>query len=688
VKKNVYITWAEQSSGKSAIILATLNMLLGHHEKVGFFRPIVSSKVDEDALITLVNSRFKLQNVASGCSMSRAQEFIKESQYDELIKEILQEYKKLEEECDVILCVGTDYLLQAESLEFEFNIDMANNLNASLIPIIKGYERDVDEISRAVESMHYTLKNEECDVLAYVVNRVPSKLIDTLAQSISLEDAPLYFIENDETLSYASVGDIATFLDAKLLYGSKELYAKDVVGFKVAAMRLPSFLKRVEKGDCIITPSDRVDIILGALLSFPSTAYEEISAIVLTGDEPIPQSVQDLIEGLRRIDVPILKVEDDTFTTATKLDGIEVRMHPENSSKIARAIGLVERSVDFHSLQTKLFKSVKREKMTPIMFEYELLHRAKSNKKHIVLPEGDEARTLRAAEILLLRDVVEITLLGNVERVEARIKALNLDLRKAHIVATSPLRKEFAKEFVKLRKHKNVTLDHAYDNMEDVSYFGTMMVHLGYADGMVSGAVHTTQATVRPALQIIKTKADVSIVSSVFFMCLKDRVLVYGDCAINPNPNAEELCDIALSSAKTAAQFGIDVRVAMLSYSTGGSGKGDMVDKVAKATQLAQQKAPELLIEGPMQYDAAIDRSVAKTKLPDSKVAGRATLFIFPDLNTGNNTYKAVQRSAGALAIGPILQGLNRPINDLSRGCSVDDIVNTIAITAIQAQGE
>lgn len=689
MKKNVYITWAEHSSGKSAIILSTLHMLMGRFARVGFFRPVVSQSIADDTLFTLVNSRFNLNCSSVGCDIAQAQKYIKNSQYDELVKEVVQRYKILEEECDVVLCVGTDYFLQAESLEFDFNIAMANNLNALVLPIIKGYERSSAEVVQAIESMKYALEDAGCDVLAYIVNRIDEHKKSDVARAVDVKE-PLYLIENDETLSFASVGDVAQALDAKLLYGSKELYAKDVIHFRVAAMGLPSFLKYLQKGDCIITPSDRVDIILGALLSFPSTAYDEISAIVLTGDEDIPSTIQSLIEGLRQIDVPILKVQSDTFTTATNASNIQVRLHPKNVSKISRAIGLVERSVDFHTLQERLLTHKMKDKITPVMFEYELLHRAKRSKKHIVLPEGEEDRILKAAEILLLRDVVDITLLGNIELIESRIKALNLDLKKVNIIdpVDSKLRKEFTKEFVRLRKHKNVTFNHAYDNMADVSYFGTMMVHLGYADGMVSGAVHTTQETVRPALQIIKTESQTSIVSSVFFMALKDRVLVYADCAINPNPNEEELCDIALSSAKTAKLFGIEPRVAMLSYSTGSSGKGDMVEKVIKATKLAQQKEPELLLEGPIQYDAAIDMSVAKTKLPDSKVAGAATVFIFPDLNTGNNTYKAVQRSAGALAIGPILQGLNKPVNDLSRGCSVEDIVNTIAITAIQAQGE
>src|SRR5690606_18001718 len=303
-------------------------------------------------------------------------------------------------------------------------------------------------------------------------------------------------------------------------------------------------------------------------------------------------------------------------------------------------------------------------------------------------PEGGDDRILRAASTLLARDVADLTILGDEAAIRARGSELGLDLSGASVVSpTDPeLRDRFATTYAELRAHKGMTVDRAREIVVDVSYFGTLMVHLGLADGMVSGAQHTTAHTIKPAFEIIKTVEGVSIVSSVFFMCLEDRVLVYGDCAVNPDPTAEHLADIAISSAATAAQFGVSPRVAMLSYSTGESGSGADVDKVRTATELVRERAPELVVEGPIQYDAAVDASVAATKMPDSEVAGRATVLVFPDLNTGNNTYKAVQRSAGAVAVGPVLQGLRRPVNDLSRGALVQDIVNTVAITAIQAQ--
>ena len=332
----------------------------------------------------------------------------------------------------------------------------------------------------------------------------------------------------------------------------------------------------------------------------------------------------------------------------------------------------------------------KPEGITPHMFQYQLTKWAKSEIKHIVLPEGNEDRILKAAARLIDQKIVELTLLGDPVEIAASVKRLGLTLDLSSIRIVDPVKsayyEDYVQTFYELRKHKNVELEMAKDTMTDVSYFGTMMVYKGHADGMVSGAVHTTQHTIRPALQFIKTKPGISVVSSVFFMCLPDRVCVFGDCAVNPNPTSEQLSEIAISSAESCRLFGIEPKVAMLSYSSGTSGEGEEVEKVRRATELVKQKRPDLKVEGPIQYDAAVDPVVGKQKLPNSEVAGKATVLIFPDLNTGNNTYKAVQRETGALAIGPMLQGLNKPVNDLSRGCTVDDIFNTVIITAIQSQ--
>jgi len=360
---------------------------------------------------------------------------------------------------------------------------------------------------------------------------------------------------------------------------------------------------------------------------------------------------------------------------------------PENKENITNPLSLFNTNVNTEKLGDRI-KSIKSEIITPIMFEYVLFNRAKQNRKHIVLPEGNDDRVLKAASILLKRNVVDITILGNEADINKRANELSISIELASVIdpKSSSFLAEYAEDYFILRKHKGISMETATETMQDVSYFGTMMVHKGHADGMVSGAAHTTQHTIRPAFEFVKTKPGISIVSSSFFMCLEDRVLVYGDCAVNPNPTAEQLADIAISSAQTATMFGVEPRIAMLSYSTGISGKGPEVEKVRDATEIIRERQPNLKAEGPIQYDAAVDAAVAKTKMPNSEVAGKATIFIFPDLNSGNITYKAVQRSANALAIGPVLQGLNKPVNDLSRGCLVADIVNTVVITAIQAQ--
>lgn len=451
-------------------------------------------------------------------------------------------------------------------------------------------------------------------------------------------------------------------------------------------MQLPNFLERLQEGSLVVTPADRSDIILGCLASTFSNRSPSVSGIVLTGGLELDSRIDKLIKGSRWT-VPILSVSTDTYETVAKISTVQSEITFNNPQKIASALGLFETHVNAAKLGERIAIS-RSTRITPIMFEYELVERAKTSRQHIVLPEGNEERILRASEILLRRGVVDITLLGDEQEIRTQIDSLGLKLEQANIInpLTSEWQEDYAKTYYELRKHKGITEDYAHDTMKDLSYFGTMMVYKGIADGMVSGSVHTTAHTIRPALEFIRTQPGVSIVSSVFFMCLDDRVLVYGDCAVNPDPNPQQLADIAISSAMTAQQFGVEPLIAMLSYSTGESGQGADVEKVKEATRIARELRPDLKIEGPIQYDAAIDERVAETKLPESEVAGHATVFIFPDLNTGNNTYKAVQRSANAVAIGPVLQGLKKPVNDLSRGCTITDIVNTVAITAIQAQ--
>ena len=691
ISQNIYITGADRNSGKSIIMLAVMEMLTGYAGQIGFFRPIVQSGDKKDELIQFIIHRYQPDLAYEdmyGCKSDQARELLANEQYDELQKIILAKFRNLKAQCDHVLCIGSDYRHGDSMFEFDFNAHVANNLDCLMLPVMQGAETDNLQILNNLARLKHELQEHDSDVLAVVINSVAPQQIEALRSILSHPgDYPIYVVPAEPSLEKPTIGNIAQALNAKMFTSDLSVLGREVYHYKVAAMLVPDFLGYVEAGDLIITPGDRSDIILASLLTYHSKNYPQISGLLLTGhQEPGPQ-VQNLIDGLGDLPFAVMGVDTDTFTTAMQVSQVPARLHSQDDRKIAKALGLVESNIDINELRHRLISKVSH-KMTPLMFEYDLLQRAKAKKQHIVLPEGNEERILRAAEILLLRDVVKITLLGNEDEIRHKIQSLALRLNGVEIIdpITSELRPLFAQAYYEARKHKNIIYATAFDVMADVSYFGTLMIHLGFANGMVSGAVHSTQHTIRPAFEIIKTKPGADIVSSVFFMCLEDRVLVYGDCAVNPNPNAQELAAIAISAADTAKMFNIEPRVAMLSYSTGDSGKGEAVDKVREAVKIAHKLRPDLILEGPMQYDAAVDFGVAKTKLPGSKVAGHASVFIFPDLNTGNNTYKAVQRSSGAIAVGPILQGLNKPVNDLSRGCTVPDIVNTVIITAIQAQ--
>jgi phosphate acetyltransferase len=693
VSKSLYITSLEGQSGKAVLALALMEELSGRIGNVSLFRPAVSEKGGSDTLITLMMDLYGLQfspDEMYGVTVADAGPLLAAGKYDELYSRILERYKSLESRSEFVICVGTDYSGVSTALEFGFNVEVARNIGSPLVPLINGRGKDQGTLVNTARALTESLEEKKCDVLAVVVNRVEPSQKDALLAGVkqAIPSKTVYVIAEEPLLERPTVREISSALNAKLINGDVEWLDGAVNNVKIGAMELPNFLDHLEEGSLVITPADRSDIILGALAAERSTNFPRVAGLVLTGSlNPAPQ-VQRLVEGLRASPVPVLRVETDTFTTAMHVSSVRASLSAENKRKIAAILGLVESAIDVPGLLDRIAVT-HSERITPLMFQYELIRRAKQQRKHIVLPEGTEERILRAADIVLLRDVCDITLLGNQEEVKQKASALGLSLDGVGIIdpQTSELLPVFSDAYYEQRKQKGVSREMARDTMTDVSYFGTMMVRRGLADGMVSGSIHTTAHTIRPALEFVKTKPGISVVSSVFFMCLADRVLVYGDCAIVPDPTAEQLADIAISSAETTRGFGIEPRVAMLSYSTGKSGAGADVDRVREATRLVRERRPDLKIEGPIQYDAAIDSTVAKVKLPGSEVAGRATIFIFPDLNAGNNAYKAVQRAANAIAVGPVLQGLNKPVNDLSRGALVADIVNTIAITAIQAQG-
>lgn len=695
MSKNLYIATMEPRSGKSVILLGLMELLSRRIQNIGIFRPIIQAGERKDDYIELVLARYKLKfryEDLYGCTHQEARALLSSGQYESLMKTLVDKYRALERQSDFVVCVGTDYTGVATAFEFDFNADVANQLGCPLLTVVSGEGKTAEDVVVATKVTREAFQDKGCTILATVVNRVKASILDSVARQLEekkAETGPVYILKEEPALNYPTVGEIARALNGRLLGAEGSGLDREVRLTKVAAMQLTHVLERIGDGDLIITPGDRADVILGSLVTLFSEKGPSLAGLVLTGEmEPEPK-ILSLIEGLKKPNFPIMLVDADTFTTATNVNSIVSVIHPASERKIVLALGVFESGVDVAELAERI-AVVRSTRVTPIMFEYNLIERAKSDRRHIVLPEGVEDRILRAAEIVLRRNAADLTLLGNMDEIQKKIATLGLDLKRAQIVdpSRSEWLEDFGETFFQLRSHKGVPRDLARDTMLDVSYFGTMMVHKGLADGMVSGSVHTTQHTLRPAFEFIRTKPGYSLISSVFFMCLADGVLVYGDCAVNPNPNPEQLADIAIASAETAKAFGIEPRIAMLSYSTGESGKGEDVEKVREATQIARERRPDLKFEGPIQYDAAIDASVAATKMPKSEVAGQATVFIFPDLNTGNNTYKAVQRSANAVAIGPVIQGLNKPVNDLSRGCTVTDIVNTVVITAIQAQGQ
>ena len=699
MSKSLYITATQSRSGKSAVALGMMQMLLGNLRNVAFFRPIINDNVGgrPDHDINLILSHYKLDvpyEDTYACTLSDARELINSGQHALLLENILNKYKKLESEYDFVLCEGSDFMGKDPAFEFEINADIAANLGAPVVLVVSGRGKGTKEVIDSTQLTIETLEEKGLDLVGCIVNRVEGGDLKDITNTIKCKincKQPLlvYAIPENAALGNPTMGDVRKWMKGQVLYGHGGLDTL-VQDYAIAAMQVGNFLDYITAGSLIITPGDREDIILASLASRLSTAYPDISGILLTGGLQPSTSVHRLIEGWTGVPVPILSVPDHTFKSTRLLSELYGRIDPGDEHKINSALGSFESCVDVEELRNRLGQA-KSDKVTPKMFEFNLVERAKSNKMRIVLPEGDCERILRASDILNRRGVADLTLLGREDRIRKRISELGIELEGVAVIdpSKSEYLDEFAQAYFEARKHKGISLDSARDRMHDNTYFGTMMVHLGYADGMVSGALNTTADTIRPAFEFVKTKPGASIVSSVFLMCMKDRVHVYGDCAVNPNPNATQLSEIAIGSAETARVFGVDPRVAMLSYSTGQSGRGEDVDVVKEATALAQEKAEgRFPIEGPLQFDAAVDPEVAATKMPDSEVAGKATVFIFPDLNTGNNTYKAVQRSAGAVAIGPVLQGLNKPVNDLSRGCTVPDIVNTVAITAIQAQAE
>ena len=687
--QSLYITAQKKNVGSLFVSMGMMELLKRNLHRVAFFRPIIYDKNVRDKDIEFILKRYGLEMEYEQCygfDVDDVERMVAHKEEHHLIEQLIEKFKKLEKEYDFVLCEGIRRSFLPESISQDLNIEIAKNFGAGYINIVGAFDKTVQDIVETVLIEHQNLITHGVHHFCTFVNRAAPDDVEAL--SAMLDDLPCqsFILAEHEELSRLTLQDVIEGLDATEVFVGEHDYSRVIGKVKVAALTLDNFLERIEEDDLIIVPADRSDIVLGLLGALYSRSYPNISAIVFPFSMKLHPNIKRLIEGLEHFKIPLISVAQDTYNTAKETLRIHPKLRVDGERKIALALGVFYAGVDAKMIEDRIARSV-IQVMTPQMFEYKLFELASQNKKTIVLPESEDERILRAAEIIMRRDVAKIVLLGDPLEVFERARRLGIDIEGAEVIEhrSSELFEPFVRQFYEMRKAKGLSYQAAHDAMIHSNYFATMMVHLGYADGMVSGAAHSTADTMRPALQIIKTPPEISVVSSVFLMCFDTRVLVYGDCAINQDPDAATLADIAIASAKTARLFGIEPKVAMLSYSTGESGSGEDVQKVKRATEIVKQKAPELLVEGPIQYDAAINKEVAKKKLPNSKVAGEASVFIFPDLNTGNNTYKAVQRSSGAVAIGPVIQGLKKPVNDLSRGCLIADIVNTIAITAIQA---
>ncbi|MFI0432141.1 MAG: phosphate acetyltransferase [Candidatus Nanopelagicales bacterium] len=680
----------EPESGKSLVTLGLAEVLSQRVGRMGYFRPVVRAGNGSDPMIELMRRRYQLAQSSAesyGITTAETRSAGTPGEVDALVARIMARFHALAAQCDVVLVEGTDFTGASAAFEFDLNASIATNLGAPVVLVLRGHGHRAEQVVGAARAALGSLRDHDTTAAAVVFNRVDPDQAEAIRAAAVDLPVPCWLLPEEPRMAHPTLRQTAARLDAEVLLGDDDSLSAEVAGVKVAAMTVPHLLEHLHDGVLLITAGDRADVIMTAAATRHAERSPRVTGVLLTGGFRPADSVLDLLASVPGPPLPVLLTDLDTYDTASAVSELRPMTSSSDERRIALSLGLFETHVDGEGLAAAL-DVAESSVTTPLMFEHRLLARARADKRRIVLPEGNDDRILLAAERLLQRDVCDLVILDPDGSLAERAARLGVALQGAQIIEphTSELREQLAADLFTARSHKGVTMGMARDAVESVSMFGTLMVNAGLVDGMVSGAAHTTADTIRPALQVMGTEPGVSVVSSVFLMCLHDQVLVYGDCAVNPDPDASQLADIAISSAATAKAFDIEPRVAMLSYSTGSSGSGGDVEKVRQATEIARTRAPQLAIEGPIQYDAAVDLSVAASKLPNSSVAGRATVFVFPDLNTGNNTYKAVQRSAGAIAIGPVLQGLRKPVNDLSRGCTVTDIFNTVAITAVQSQ--
>ncbi len=680
-----------EAKSLSMLSLGLLHALDRQGVRVAYFKPIARAKnahrgsgtCSADRSCALVARHQADVPSVEPLPRDRAEDLCTTERESELEAWLLERYEELSGRADTIIIEGV--LDDDATLAHELNQTIAGCLAPSIAVLQNVGELPDEDVLEALELFCKPYRAAGLDILGVFLNCVPEERLRAPGSRLGPFQL-LGCFPFVEALTEPRVVDLMRHLDASVIAGEGGL-GRRVRRSQIAAMTVANALAVVEDHSLLITGGDRDDIVLAAAAWGIAADRGPLSGLVLSGGlRPSPDTLR-LIEAVDTETLPVLSVPFDTYETAARVRSYRSCLEVDDTDKAQLAMRVIAEGLAREVLLEAL-AAEPEQRLSPAAFRFRIAREAIAADRCIVLPEGDEPRTLAAAGYVLEHRLARLILLGDVEKIRAAAQKAGAEIAGAELIdpARSELRQRFAEEYTALRAHKGMTLPHALDLMLDTVYFGTMMVHNDLADGLVSGAVHTTAHTIRPAFEIIKTSPGYSVVSSVFFMCLRDRVLVYGDCAVNPDPSAEQLAEIAIQSARTARAFGVEPKVAMLSYSTGTSGSGREVEKVRKATARARALDPTLVIDGPLQYDAAAVVDVAAQKAPDSPVAGHATVLIFPDLNAGNTTYKAVQRSADAIAVGPVLQGLKKPVNDLSRGSLVEDIIYTIAITALQAR--
>lgn len=692
-----YVMASAANAGTSIITAALIYGLKDAGYTVGIFRPVnpifpasVIPSEQGDPMLQALTEISNADLTYQDCTGVNYLDLLEDR--NTALSTIISRFDAIQAKCDIVVVLGSDYSTGMAD-EFDLNGQIAMNLGARLLLVESLRDRDVTTLRSICFAAVQHLRKNHQNPAALIVNRIPADgdNYQELAQEIrdSFGDAlnlPVLTTPEIPLLHAPTVSELQRAVNATPINDvDPELLNNEALAVTVAGVTSQRILDHISEDSIVVVPADRESTIATLLANQDDPETANIVGIIWTASvEPTPEQLE---MAKANTQVPILSTQLGTYATATTIDNTRGVLRTSATHKLAKAQEFATDWFDATPLDD-LLATPAPTSVTPQMFQYQLLQRAKADKKHIVLPEGDDDRILEAADIILHEGFADLTILGDPDSILTRAKQLGLDLSAATLLDPAHYDglEEFAETYFQLRKHKGISIDDAREKMKDISYFATMMVHLGKADGMVSGAAHTTAHTIRPSFEIIKTKPGVATVSSIFLMCLEDHVLAFGDCAVNIDPTPAQLADIAISSAETASQFGVEPRVALLSYSTGTSGSGADVDKVCEAVAIVKDSDMPYPVDGPIQFDAAVDATVGAAKAPDSVVAGRATVLVFPDLNTGNNTYKAVQRTAGAVAVGPILQGLKKPINDLSRGALVEDIVNTVAVTATQAQ--